>query len=184
MKKPRRKKPPIEPRRPDQIVRNTISPEQERLIGQAIAAWSRLDDALQEAIWHFLRLSMEDGRIVTARLDTKYKLNILRGLGQRHLDVEKFNDLSNLLGTIQDLYVDRNFIAHGKWVTLLPQNVPAATSLREKVDKIFDQADVIAETFPKDRMQVIIREIVISMNAIIQIIQEHATLRDSASDTQ
>jgi hypothetical protein len=175
IKRPRRVKPPAQPPRLDQKFRHEIAAEQERLIGRVIAAWSALEDTMQEAIWSFLNISMDEGRIVTARLDANFKINILRGLGPRHLEKEKADDLNALLNTIVDLYSDRNFIAHGKWGTLLPDNLPAAASLREKVDATFNPTHVMVETFPKQRMIAILREIIISMNSMIEMIREHET---------
>jgi hypothetical protein len=44
---------------------------------------------------------------------------------------------------------DRNFIVHGSWGTLAPDNVPICTSLRPKSPT---PGEVIAETFTEERM--------------------------------
>ena len=38
------------------------------VIGQVIASWSNLEATLQQAIWTFLKLSDDDGRLVTGRM--------------------------------------------------------------------------------------------------------------------
>ena len=81
---PRAKPPPLRPRRPEDAFRHKISAEHERLIERVIVAWSRLDDTMQEAIWSFLNVDLKEGRVVTARLDTRFKINILRGLAPLH----------------------------------------------------------------------------------------------------
>jgi hypothetical protein len=130
---------------------------------------------LEEGIWSFLNISMEEGRIITAHLDAKYKTNIFQGLGQKHIAEDKLEGFNSLVNVTRDLYVDRNFISHGKWRTLLPDNIPGAASLREKVNAAFDQSDVIVETFPKQRMISILRDIIIANNTIIDFIDAHET---------
>jgi hypothetical protein len=174
LKKPRRTKPPIRPRGSDRSVKHEVSAGQERFIGQAIAAWSRLEDTMQEAIWSFLNVGIEEGRIVTARLDARFKLNILRGLGAIHLSEKTAEQFKELLAEITDLYADRNFIAHGKWLTMLPDNLPAAASLRER-DPTVPSTEITVETFPADRMREIIRSTITAMNSLIKIMNEHET---------
>jgi len=75
-------RPPIIPRQPGAIYEQGISEDQEQLIGSAISKWSGIEQAMEEVIWALLRLSVEEGRVITSPLDAKFKLNLLRGFGK------------------------------------------------------------------------------------------------------
>jgi len=64
-KHPRTPKPPIKEKRADQSIIPGLWPAQFQRIGQVIASWSNLEATLQQAIWTFLKLSDNDGRLVT-----------------------------------------------------------------------------------------------------------------------
>jgi hypothetical protein len=98
----------------------------------------------------------------------------LAGIGVVPSWKRRLETFDNLMNTIEDLYIDRNIIAHGKWGTLLPQNLPAAASLRDK-DAQALPSDVIIETYPKHRMICILRNIVLSMNSLIKTMNAHET---------
>ena len=165
---PRGKKPPPIPRRPGQEVRQEISGPQELLIGRAVVVWSRLEQAIEEVIWAFLRISVEDGRIITARLDAKYRLNMLRALGEKHMDKESFSVLSDLIKRINDLYERRNLIVHGIWVTILPEGVPAVLSLREKLPDDANRNEVMTTLMPSQDMNGVIDHIMLVTNLLIR----------------
>jgi hypothetical protein len=175
LKTPRRPKTPFQPRQPDQSFRHKIFADQERLIGRIIVAWSRLEYTMEEVIWSFLNVQIEEGRVITSRLDATFKMNILRGLALYHLDGRNAAKFSDLLNTIQDLYADRNVMAHAKWGTLLPEQLPAAASLRAKDNQVPPE-NVIVETYPRHRMIPILQNIVRSMNTLIKVLNAHETL--------
>lgn len=172
---PKKQRPPVTPRLPHQIAKPVISLRQERWIGRVIVRWSRLDNGLDQLIWKLLRLQLEDGRIITARMDTQFKINILRYLGKKHLSEANAIKLHDLLNTIEDLYGDRNYIVHGIWSTLIPDNVPVAQSLREKIDPIAGPKDLMSETFPESRMHAIIDEIERSKYRLTTLLDELST---------
>ena len=124
------------------------------LIGELMVEWSRLETVLSTLIWHFLNLDMEDGRTITATLDARPKVRMLRKLVKRHVKPKKNRDLIlNLLEVAEGLQEDRNFIAHGIWSTAMPDNVPAASSLRPKSHPFH----VVTEAFTAERMREIIK---------------------------
>src|ERR1700676_2527713 len=112
----RRKHPGPMPRRPEAEVSQEISGPQELLIGKAVVAWTRLEHSIDEVIWAFLRVSVEDGCIITSSLDTRYRLNLLRALGERHLTKEHLAILSDIIKKINELVEFRNLVIHGLWV--------------------------------------------------------------------
>jgi hypothetical protein len=159
-KKPRKAafstKPPFITLEPGQHVEAHVSLLHQRLIGSVIVAWSKLESAIQDTIWHFLDLGIEHGRIVTCRNDVENNLIMLRLLGKRHLQSANQEDFSKILNVIKSLQEDRNFIAHGTWGTLTPLGIPVAMSLRKSAD---DPEKVLTESFPTTRMQTIIDRI-------------------------
>ena len=74
-------KPPVQTLRPDQYHNPAISDEQTRRIGQVIVLWSKLEAAMEDTIWMFLNLDDEDGKVVTNRLSTDAKVQLLWRIG-------------------------------------------------------------------------------------------------------
>lgn len=134
--------------RKDQAFDHSIPPHHFDRIGRVIAAWSSLEFALDDLLWHFLDISDEDGRALTSKMDAQRKIGLLRIYGKSHLSKDRWAEFSSLLTVIDDLKEDRNFIVHGFWGCVTPERIPAATSLRPKADP--DRA--IMETFPPIRM--------------------------------
>jgi hypothetical protein len=159
-KKPRKAasstKPPFITLEPGQHVEAHVSLVHQQLIGGVIVAWSKLESAIQDTIWHFLDLGTEHGRIVTSRNDVEDNLIMLRLLGKRHLKSANQEDFSKILNVIKSLQEDRNFIAHGTWGTLAPHGIPVVMSLRKSAD---DPEKVLTESFPTTRMRTIIDRI-------------------------
>ena len=124
---------------------------------------------MEEVIWGFLRLSVEDGRIITARLDARFRMNMLRGLGEKHMSKEDFSALSDLLKRIGDLYAERNLIAHGIWITSMPDNIPAVMSLREKLPDDAARNEIITTQMSPDRMAGIIRNMILVTHVLIDL---------------
>jgi hypothetical protein len=84
-KYPRTPKPPAKDKGADQKIAPGINRAPRENIGNIVAAWSSLEAAIQAAIWAFLKLSDDDGRLVTARMDARPKIEWLRVLGERYL---------------------------------------------------------------------------------------------------
>lgn len=132
-----------------------IGPIQHRLIGQFIVEWSKLEAAIEDLIWSILKISDEDGRIVTKRWDAVTKITILRALANRHLVGSQLDELVDALDDANLIRDDRNFIVHGLWGKIQPGNEPAALSLRPNANP----GEIIAQTYPHDRMRFLIDEI-------------------------
>lgn len=129
-----------------------IAPAQERWIGRSIIAWTRLEQAIEEVAWAFLNVTVEDGRIITSRLDAKFKIGLVRELSRQHFEKDRFKRFNKSLNTILDLYDERNLIAHGFWVTLLPDKIPAVQSLRDRLPEGMPMTEVHTHTMPRVRM--------------------------------
>lgn len=121
----------------------------ERLIGRLIVDWAVIEALMQEIIWAILDIDISDGRIITARMDARRKMQWLRSFSKKHLEDDSFNTLADILDGIELLQDDRNFIVHGTWATMQRTGIPIAASLREKSDP----DKVVSETFPMWRMQ-------------------------------
>jgi hypothetical protein len=152
-KRPTRIKPPIQPRREDQYGTAEVSEEQQRWIGLVIINWSKIEQNIEDVIWSFLGLDLEAGRLVTARLNAEMKINLLSALSRTYLAGELLEDALECINFINGYKEDRNFIAHGSWHTLMPENVPACASLRTQSPT---PNEVVTETFPNSRMRAII----------------------------
>jgi hypothetical protein len=129
-----------------------VSLLQEKLIGRAIVEFSRLEQALSHMIWHLLKLQMKDGRLITTRMDAQTKIAMLYVLVPRYFDTAKQRAALAVLDVAEIIREDRNFIAHGLWGTLMPDNVPMVASVRPKSDP----DNIISEAFPAERMRSII----------------------------
>jgi hypothetical protein len=143
-------KPPVQKLRRDQYHRPDISADQTCRVGQIIVAWSKLEAAMEDTIWMFLDLDEEDGKIVTTRLSADAKAQMLRFLGQRHIANDDLrNQFRKALAYVDEIKDVRNFIAHGVWGTLMPEDIPVALSIKAKSDT----GEVISETFSRKRME-------------------------------
>ena len=162
------KKPPLTARRPEQRIERHLSGRAELLIGRAVVTWSRLEQSIEEVIWELLKMSVEDGRIITARLDVKYKTALLRGLSEKNLQKDALEAIRSLLTRIDELYTVRNLIVHGVWGTVKPDNVPAVMSLREKLPEEAGRDEVITTHMPHEYMAGVIRNIMLVTNLLIK----------------
>jgi hypothetical protein len=151
---PRPKKPPVIPLRDDQTMR-PIGHMEEVLIGRSVWEWTRLENCMLELLWRLTGLSLEDGRLLTERMDPSRTIVLLRSLGPRKLKDDLLQTIIDLLATAEQLRDDRNFIVHGTWHIIDPEGVPVAASLRVKSEP----GQVVSESFPRSRMLAIIREI-------------------------
>lgn len=128
----------------------SIPDEQYQLIGRMITEWSRLETILSMIIWHLLKLDMEDGRVITGTLDARPKVRMLRQLAKRHVKPKALlTQFSQLLTVVEGLQEERNFMAHGIWGMAMPENVPAASSIRPPSHPFH----VVTWTFAPDRVR-------------------------------
>jgi hypothetical protein len=148
----RPEKPPIQPAREDDGFRTAVAMKHEKLIGRFVVAWSKLENAIDDLIWHLLDLPVEYGRVITTRLDATGKIRILKALGDLTYTESERSALNETIGKIELLKDDRNFIIHGTWGTSKLDNEPLALSLRPKSDP----SKIIGETFPEARMREIL----------------------------
>jgi hypothetical protein len=128
----------------------------QKLMGRLVLAWSFLEASMQALIWALLDLPMDDGRIITSRLDASSMIPILRALGIRHIkDETRLQDFLDDLATVDGYRNDRNFVVHGTWIVAHPGNVPMSMSLRPEAEA----GGVVTENFPQARLREIIRAI-------------------------
>ena len=145
-------KPPVQKLRPDQYVDPGVSDAQIDMIGRVIISFSQLEAALEDTIWFFLNLEEADGRIVTTRLSAVAKVQMLRALAPNRItDENLLVEFNETMGLIDELRDGRNFIAHGLWGTLMPDDIPVALSLKPKSEP----DEVVSETFDLERMEAI-----------------------------
>ena len=166
---PRPQKPPVLPVNPDQKVEPTVSMQYERLIGRVIVAWSKLEACMDDFIWSLLGVEIEQGRVMTARVDAVGKIRMLRELGQLELPEKLFHQLSPTLDEIDVLRDDRNFIAHGSWGRMGPYMAHVAVSLRPKP---LAPDELVSETFSEKRMRGIIDGIERTKRTLIELQRE------------
>jgi hypothetical protein len=164
---PLRQKPPMQALRSDQRPYFDVSIEQQQLIGLLVLNWSKLETDIDGAIWAFLELGIDDGRLITTKLNTDVKIELLRALVNTYCAGKFLDDILQVIDFIGGYKEDRNFVVHGSWGTLLPDNVPVCASIRPKAPP----GEVISETFPKERMLNII-------NGILEAKQNLRTLVD------
>lgn len=149
-------KPPVQRLRADQHHEPDISDDQTCRIGQVIVLWSKLEAAMEDTIWMLLSLDEENGKAVTKRMSADAKIQLLRVIGPYHIaDEAILQKFSETLKLVDEFKECRNFIAHGVWGTMMPENIPVALSLKPKSEV----GEVVSETFPKDRMEGIVEGI-------------------------
>jgi hypothetical protein len=100
-------------------------------------------------------------------LNTDVKIELLRALVNTYCSCEFLDVILHVIDFIGGYKEDRNFVVHGSWGTLMPENVPVCASIRPKAPP----GEVISETFPKERMLAII-------NGILEAKQNLRTLMD------
>lgn len=82
---------------------------------------------------------------MTKSMGPKLLIPIARALGKRHLDETQLNALLDALDLADIVKDDRDFIAHGSWGTLMPDDVPCALSIRPSVQ---EGGKIAMESFP------------------------------------
>jgi len=99
---PKPSKPPFKPMSAHQSATPIVSPDHLLQIGQVIVVWSKLENAMQDTIWHFLHLEMTDGKIVTERMGPETFLRILRAIGSRNLNEPVLHEFLSTMDKIED----------------------------------------------------------------------------------
>jgi hypothetical protein len=165
---PRLPKPQVAPARGDEELILTIGLNHERLIGRIVVAWSKLEGVMEDLIWHFLGLQIEQGRVVTGRLDAVAKIKMIRALGEPKLAEALWHQLSPIVDRIDLLREERNIIVHGTWGRNA-QGVPIAISLRFKP---LAPDEVVSETFHDSRLRAIARDIDASKFKLMILMRE------------
>lgn len=152
-----------------------LSNVQCELIGEVMVHWSRLESNLDILLWRMVGVDAEDGRVLTSRTGADIKIQMLRALARRHLapDPAALTEFNDLLAKIEELKDDRNFIAHATWATLVPDEVPIGTSIRQKSEP----GRVNAEKFPQDRMKTLIDNLHRAVGYLVQTQDRLSSLR-------
>jgi hypothetical protein len=149
-----------------------VSLQTQRLVGRAIIAFAKLEGTVQDAIWRFLKVDEEDGRIVTSNNDVDANITILEALGKRHLTEDVFIHLRKILKHAKQCQGHRNFIAHGMWGTFTPDPIPFAMSIRKKSDP----GTVYTELFPPLRLYRIANLTNATILALFDLMDAYCTL--------
>jgi hypothetical protein len=90
----------------------------EAAIGHFLIRFSIADAALNYLIWHLMKLSDRDGMLLTGRLDTRPKVEILRKLVGTHIQDERTRkSVKTVLSHIEGCHPLRNDCAHGMWMS-------------------------------------------------------------------
>jgi hypothetical protein len=153
-------KPPILPRDDSKTYEIGVSQEHEALIGAAIARWSYVEIVIQELIWRILGFNVDVGRKITARLDFSYKSRMLKEIAGTKFSGEELSLLLGFIGRLDDLYIVRNMIAHGQWVTIKPDDMPAVQMLREALPEGSGGEEVVITDMNREFMLSIIEHMV------------------------
>jgi hypothetical protein len=98
------------------------------------------------------QFGLEDGRKFTTSMNADRKISFLRILAETYLDGDQLNTILNTIVKIDVCKDDRNFVAHGTWVRSRPDNEPLVLSIRVKANP----NEIIAESFPSDRLRKLI----------------------------
>jgi hypothetical protein len=149
--------PKVSQLQPGSTLEDDIPPTHYELIGAVIAQWSRMEGVIQELIWKFLNLSIEDGRIITCQNDVSKNLAILRELLKRRLAGSPLLAAFSIrLDRLTQLMEQRNLVAHGLWARAMPENVPGVLSLRRKTP---DLGLIAFDRFSTDYLRKLIKAI-------------------------
>lgn len=175
---PRPKKPPVLPPKPGQGVEPSIRMSTEGHIGRVIMAWSKLEACLDDFIWALLALPIDQGRILTVRMDAVRKIQLIRKFSETILPEETFHQVAALIDQADILREDRNLIAHGVWGRTDPDNQTVVLSLKPE-GLTSDQ--VVTETFSDLRLRKLAGDIEHVKLSLVPILSErYAKLDPSA----
>lgn len=159
-------------RRPDQTYRPGVPDSIHILIGRAVVMWTAVEQAVEELTWTFLRVSVDEGRIITASLDFNHKLMLLRKLAQHHAETSALPRILDAIIKINELYLIRNDIVHGRWITILPDNNPGVLSLKEKLPDGTPSNEIMCIEMPAGHLIVFINNLINANNFLIEFRQK------------
>jgi hypothetical protein len=154
-KTPRPIKAPVTPVRDPNLFDGTVGLLQYRLIGRVAVEWARLENVMDDFIWHMLEIDIEQGRIITTRLDATAKIRTIRELAPVTLSEAEWHKLSPLLDRADILRDERNLIIHGTWGRD-DSGIPISLSLKVKP---LNPDEVVSEQFSEKRMRSIAHDI-------------------------
>lgn len=180
------RKPPRKPivekvtirRRSDQSYRYGVPDNIHMLIGRAVVMWTGVEQAIEEIIWTFMRVSVEEGRIITASLDFNHKLMLLRKLAQHHTEANMLPRILDAIIKTNELYSVRNDVVHGRWITILPDNTPGVLSLKEKLPDGTPSNEIMCTEMPAGHLVVFINNCIKANNFLITFRQQLDALRN------
>lgn len=117
----------------------------QRRVGAAIIAFSRFEHQAELTIWHLLNLDGDPAKLVTGKLDTSRKLQLLKEL----LQLAKFSHpFWERFWMAERLCVElRNKIAHGVWIMYDAQPCIVSAKLRTEPNSLF------VEGIPEHRLR-------------------------------
>jgi hypothetical protein len=102
-------------------------------------------------------------------------ISMLRALSIRYIiDQKVLQEFLDTLVTIDEFRNDRNFIIHGQWIILMPEDIPAAMSLRPEAEA----GGVVSERFPVWRLQEIVKGIESCRRQLLKLEADIRTSRD------
>jgi hypothetical protein len=162
-------KPPIQDLSSERHMRYGVSPVTEKLIGRFIVEWSRLEALIGDMIWVILDVKEEDGRIVTARVDAKTKLQWLKAFSARYLEGKELEHIAQIVNVIEIVQESRNLVVHASWGTFVQSGDPIAMSLRPKAEP----DKILTESFPRDRLEELIENTIAARNEIAKWRKKH-----------
>ena len=110
-----------------------VSPAIRRSIGSAVVACSYLEHTLEIAIWAFLKLNSEDGKMLTSRMDMNRRQSLIRELIDRY-PKEGTSIALNFWEILQAVIESRNKVVHGVWITARGSPAIASTKWRKYKD--------------------------------------------------
>lgn len=154
---------------PEQSASPDIPAEHITLIGHVVLEWSRLEKSLEELIWAYLGVDVDEGRIITARLDARYKMNMFRGLAEVLMQENDFSDMRRILHRMAELYSVRSLVVHGNWFVEKPGNVVAVMSLREKLPDDASRDQVVTTDMPASYLRYIVGRMIEMGNVFIEL---------------
>jgi hypothetical protein len=120
-------------------------------MASAIMAFSKMEMAAEHFIWDLLRLSSEDGKLVTS-IDAKGKFELAKKLSDRYLmplheDPEK---TKMAWAFVREMIEARNKMAHGIW-SMIDGQTPVVASYRIPTEP----GTVNSEHFPLERINAV-----------------------------
>ena len=166
-------KAPLPEMAPNQWMALGCSMGHQRRVGRIAVSWSWLEDTIESVIWLLLGVSMDDGRVFTAKADANRKIQWLCALARLKLSDAERDQIDPLLKELNELRVIRNFVVHGSWAILQPDGIHIAMSTWENSPP----GVVSSETFPDWRMEEIGRRIELAKIVIMSWEKKHAASR-------